>query len=520
MTSAQRVTYATLTSDNEDLHRSYEAGAVVAGGLLGREITGHRAPRSTKSTLHEVTGPHDPSVVISRVRESTAADVADGIATAKAASLRWATTDWRERVAILDRVADLISDRVYELAALMSLENGKNRLEALGDVEEAADMIRYYCTQMVDNNGYNHPMGTIVDTERTRSVLKPYGVWAVIAPFNFPAALSAGPTGAALVTGNTVVLKPSLTGAFTAAKLFECFTEAGLPPDVAVLLPGGDEVGKAVVDDERIGGITFTGSSQTGFDIFNGFSRHYPKPVMAETGGKNPTIVSANADLDAAALGVARSAFGYAGQKCSACSRVYVDASVHDDFVARLVETTRGLTIGSPIERDTFVGPVVDREAVERYRRAVEHAKKCGTVAVGGRFLGGTAELPGHYLAPTVVTGVDVSDDLFVTELFAPFVAVAAVSSFDEGLRLANAGHAGLTAGCFSSDQDEIDRFLNEIEAGVVYVNRPSGATTGAWPGVQPFGGWKASGSTGKAGGGLYYLPEFLREQSQTVVTA
>ena len=244
MTSAQRVTYATLTSDNEDLHRSYEAGAVVAGGLLGREITGHRAPRSTKSTLHEVTGPHDPSVVISRVRESTAADVADGIATAKAASLRWATTDWRERVAILDRVADLISDRVYELAALMSLENGKNRLEALGDVEEAADMIRYYCTQMVDNNGYNHPMGTIVDTERTRSVLKPYGVWAVIAPFNFPAALSAGPTGAALVTGNTVVLKPSLTGAFTAAKLFECFTEAGLPPDVAVLLPGGDRSAK------------------------------------------------------------------------------------------------------------------------------------------------------------------------------------------------------------------------------------------------------------------------------------
>src|SRR5690606_21999212 len=216
-----------------------------------------------------------------------------------------------------------------------------------------------------------------------------------------------------------------------------------------------------------------------------------------------------------AALGVARSAFGFSGQKCSACSRVYVDEAVYADFLDRLTRATEALVIGPPTRRESFVGPVVDTEAVDRYTDAVAHARALGRVVTGGEVLGGTETLPGHYLAPTVVTGLPVDDRLFTTELFVPLVAVAPVSGVDEGMELANAQHPGLTAGFFSTDQSTIDTFLDRIQAGVVYVNRPAGATTGAWPGVQPFGGWKLSGSTGKAGGGLYYLTAFLREQSQ-----
>ncbi len=518
MSKKFRVTYATLSADNEELHGGYEDGVRQARGWLGRELSGHLADPSASTAVTTVTSPHDPSVVVSKVRESTPGDIDSGIGVAAAAARSWARKPWRERMTVLLRVADLISERSNELGALMSIENGKNRLEALGDVEEAADMIRYYCNELEKHNGYDHPMGSLNPAERTRSVLKPYGVWAVVGPFNFPMALTAGPAGAALVAGNTVVVKPSLQGTFIASKLFECFVDAGVPPEAAVLLPGGDEVGQAVVSDPRIGGVTFTGSSKVGMSVFNEFSTQYPKPVMAEMGGKNPTIVSAKADLDDAALGVARSAFGFSGQKCSACSRVYVQAEVRDEFLTKLVEQTRKLKIGDPTARDSFVGPVVDADAVQRFQTAVAHARANGTVVEGGEVVGGTPDLPGHYVAPTVVTDLPLDDYLYSTELFVPFVAVATVESVSEGLDLANADPAGLTAGFFSTDQEEIDEFLDVIEAGVIYVNRPAGATTGAWPGVQPFGGWKRSGSTGKAGGGLYYLPEFLREQSQTVV--
>lgn len=517
MSKKFRVTYATLGADNEELHRGYEDGVHQARGWLGRELRGHVADPAATAPLTAVTSPHDPSIVVSQVRESTPNDIDSGIGLAAKSARGWAAKPWRERMQVMLRVADLISERSNELGALMSIENGKNRLEALGDVEEAADMIRYYCNELEKHDGYDHPMGSLNPAERTRSVLKPYGVWAVVGPFNFPMALTAGPAGAALVAGNTVVVKPSLQGTFIASKLFECFTDAGVPAEAAILLPGGDDVGQAVVADPRIGGVTFTGSSKVGMSIFNEFATQYPKPVMAEMGGKNPTIVSAKADLDDAALGVARSAFGFSGQKCSACSRVYVQREVRDEFLAKLVEQTKKLKIGDPTARDSFVGPVVDADAVRRFEEAVAHAREVGTVVTGGEALNGEG-LPGHYVAPTVVTDLPLDDHLYSTELFVPFVAVATVDTVQEGLELSNADPAGLTAGFFSTDQAEIDEFLEVIEAGVIYVNRPAGATTGAWPGVQPFGGWKRSGSTGKAGGGLYYLPEFLREQSQTVV--
>jgi 1-pyrroline-5-carboxylate dehydrogenase len=520
MSTHFRVTYATLSGDNEELQAAYEAGLRLATSWLGATVSGYVSGKPlTSGPLFTLTSPGDRSLRLGQVHAATEADVADAVSAAAGAARRWARTPWRERVAVLRTAADLISERSNELAALMSLEVGKNRLEALGDVEEAADLIRYYCQQVEDHDGFTAAMGTLNPREQNVSVLRPYGVWAVISPFNFPVALAAGPAGAALAAGNTVVLKPSPQGSFTAAKLYECFRDAGLDPDVLHLLPGGDETGAALVAHPRVDGLTFTGSYATGMSIYRQFARSYPKPVICEMGGKNPAIVSARADLDMAAAGVARSAFGLSGQKCSACSRVYVQRDVLDSFVAKLAEQAGSLVVGDPTSRDAFVGPVISAESVTRFERAVEHARAHGDVVAGGSVLRGAGALPdGYYLAPTVVTGLPHDDWILRDELFVPLVAVVPYDTLDEALALANDTDLGLTAGFFSADPAEVEQFLDEIQAGVVYVNRAAGATTGAWPGVQPFGGWKGSGSGGKAGGGLYYVQQYLREQSRTVV--
>jgi 1-pyrroline-5-carboxylate dehydrogenase len=515
-----RVTYATLSADNEELHAAYEEGVRTARSWLGQTIPTvvDGQPRDDGPAF-TLTSPNDTGLRLGTVHAATDRDVDDAVAAAKAAFPAWAGTPWRERVALLRRAADLISERSNELAALMSMEVGKNRLEALGDVEESADLIRYYCQQMDDNDGFAHQMGQLSENEHTRSVLKPYGVWAVISPFNFPMALAAGPAGGALVAGNTVVFKPSPQGSFTGWKLYECLRDAGLPAGAFHYLPGGDEVGAAIVRHPGVDGITFTGSYQVGMEIYKRFASQYPKPTVIEMGGKNPAIVSANADVELAVDGIVRSAFGFSGQKCSACSRVYVERPLLEELTARLGDKARQVVVGDPVQRPVYMGPVIDQEAVDRFREAVDDARRDGTVVAGGEVLKGGGDGPpeGNYVAPTVVS-VPPDHRLFKQELFVPFVAVAGVDSLEEALRLANDTEYGLTAGFYSSDDAEVQRFLDEIQAGVVYVNRRAGATTGAWPGVQPFGGWKGSGSSGKAGGGLYYVQQFMREQSQTVI--
>lgn len=520
-TPVTRVTYATLTPDNEPLNEAYEAGIEVARGWLGAEIwapteLGGRPAAGSEPT--DVLSPADPAVVVARVHESSPEAVQAAIAAAKAAAPGWAATPWQDRVALMRRVADLISDQAAPLAALMTMEVAKNRLEALGDVEEAAVFFRYYADQMEHHDGFVQPMDRLSDAEETRSVMRPHGVWGVISPFNFPMALAAGPAAAALVAGNTVVIKPSVQGSHVAWKLYEALLAAGLPDGVVQLVPGGDEAGRAVVASDDVDGLTFTGSYDAGMAIIAARQQGYPRPVIAEMGGKNAAIVSAEADLDTAAQGVARSAFGFSGQKCSACSRVYVERSVYPEFLERLTEKAGAVVIGDPLDRDTFVGPVVDADAVARFADAVEHARSAGRIAAGGEVLAGTEGYPGSYVTPTVAADLPLDDRLFREELFVPFVAVSPVEDLATAMREANGTVFGLTAGFFSTDDAEVDWFLREIEAGVVYVNRPAGATTGAWPGVQPFGGWKGSGSSGKAGGGLYYVAQFMREQSQSVV--
>jgi 1-pyrroline-5-carboxylate dehydrogenase len=520
---AFRVTYATLSADNEEMHAAYDRGIEVARTWLGEDhhftVDGERRS-GAPGTAYEERSPSDRDVVIGRFETATAQDVRDAVAAARRTAPVWASTPWRERVAILERAADRISEHRDELAALMAMEVGKNRLEALGDVEESADLIRYYCHQMTEHDGFEMPMGRLNPAEATSDIMRPYGVWAVISPFNFPMALSAGPMGAALVAGNTVVLKPSEQGVFTGLMTCETLWQAGVPAGALHVVPGpGETVGHALVTDPGVDGITFTGSYEVGMEIYRSFTREHPKPTICEMGGKNPVIVSRHADLDLAAQGTARSAFGLSGQKCSAASRAYVERPVAAEFVNRLVEQAGNLAVGDPLARDTYMGPVVDEDAVTRYDRAIAEARARGTVHCGGERLTDGALARGTYLPPTVIE-VPRDSWIWTTELFVPLIAVEAVDSLDEAFTLANATPLGLTAGMFSAEAAEVDEFLTRIEAGVVYINRPAGATTGAWPGVQPFGGWKGSGTNGKAGGGPYYVQQYLREQSRTVVGA
>ena len=516
-----KITYATLRADNEELHALYEAGVERARARLGAyhpNVVGGR-DRDGEGTF-EVRSPIDHDILVGTFARGTRADVRDAVAAARKAQPGWAATPWRERLALVRRAAELISERQMEYGGLMAYEVGKTRLESLGEVEEAADLLRYYSDTFEQNNGFDHPMGNLGDTAvHTRSILRPHGVFAVIAPFNFPMALSAGPSSAAIIAGNTVVFKPATAGAMSGVALVEAYRDAGLPDGVMNLVMGpGDTVGAELRENPGIDGIVFTGSYEVGFDLFRTFSTRYPKPCIVEMGGKNPAIVCRSADLEEAAEGIVRSAFGFGGQKCSANSRVYVERPVHDELVRLLVEKTEKLVVGDPIPRTAYMGPIIDAKAVARHQAAVADARRDGRVFVGGERLTDGGMERGFFVEPTIVGGLTADHRLFTDELFAPFTAVHAVNSLDEAIRLSNVSVYGLTAGVYSEDPAEVDRFLTTMEAGVLYVNRRAGATTGAWPGIQPFGGWKGSGSTGKAGLGMYYVAQFLREQSHTIV--
>ncbi|HEX5504137.1 MAG TPA: aldehyde dehydrogenase family protein [Thermomicrobiales bacterium] len=522
MSATQKVTYATTDpAVLEAIDRAFEAALPEVKAGLGRSqpmyIDGEerRADRE-----FEDRSPIDTDLLLARFPLGSRQDVADAIAAARAAFPGWSHTPYRERVAILRRAAGNFRERKYAIGALLALEAGKTRAEALGEVEEAADLIDTYCDQLEEAHGFERPMGTQDPRERNRDVMRPFGVWAVIAPFNFPVALATGMTAGVLTAGNTAVFKPASDTPYSGLEVYRCFADAGLPRGALNFVTGsGREVGDALVEDPRIAGIIFTGSKDVGLRLFRELAQGpYARPCITEMGGKNPTIVTARADLDKAVEGVVRSAFGFGGQKCSACSRVYVERPVYDDFITKLIARTDRLKVGDPTEKEVFVGPVINERAQETFARAAERARREGTVRVGGEVLGGGEYAKGYFVEPTIVDGLPLDHPFFKEELFVPFLTVGRVDSLDQALREANDTEYGLCAGIFSEDEGEIETFFDKIEAGVVYANRAGGATTGAWPGCQSFTGWKASGSSGKGGLGPYYVQQFLREQSRTVV--
>jgi len=515
------LTYANLSTALTDprLLKRYDQAYAQVRAQAGRRypmLIGGK-DRAAGELLEKRT-PVNTDIVLGYCQKGTVQDAKDAIAAAKAAFPEWSALRWQRRVAMMRRVAAVINKRLFELSAWLSLDVGKSRAEALGDVKETADLIDYYCDQVEANQGFDHPMQP-EGTAKTRSVMKPYGVWAVVSPFNFPVALSGGPMGGALVAGNTVILKPASDTPISTWHLAQCFRDAGLPPGVVNFITGpGRTVGEELVVNPDVAGMTFTGSFEVGFSILKRFGQAYPRPCITEMGGKNPVIVSRKADLNVAAEGVMRSAFGLSGQKCSAASRVYVHRDVKAKFVEILRQKTEALKIGDPTVPGVFMGPVVNAQAYEQFKKSVDLALAGGgKMVTGGRTLAEGELAKGYYVAPTVVDGLPLDHVLFKEELFLPFVVIGEFSSLADALREANGSVYGLTAGFYSKDRSEVREFLDGIQAGVIYVNREKGATTGAWPGVQPFGGWKASGSTSRGGGGIYYVQQYLREQSQTV---
>jgi 1-pyrroline-5-carboxylate dehydrogenase len=518
-----RLTYATMFDPPEAMHERFDAALARLQERLGarHDLFIGGADRAAE---HYVLRP-SPIDVDLNVGEFAAAGPADvdlAMRSAQAAWPAWRRLAVAERARLMRRVADVMEQRVYEIAAALVLEVGKNRMEALGETQETVDFFRYYADDFESHGGYEHalpndPLPGIRSTNR--SVMRPYGTWVVIAPFNFPLALAGGPAAAALVTGNTVVLKGASDTPWAGRLLADCIRDADLPPGVFHYLSGSArDVGEALVAHPFTAGITFTGSAAVGKRILQQMAGGaWPRPCIAEMGGKNPGIVTTRANLDDAAAGIVRSAYGMGGQKCSALSRLYVERDVADALVERLERQIAELRIGDPRRRDRWLGPVINGSAYASYASYVEEL-----AAGGARMLAGGRQLHegdlghGYYVEP-VLAELPLGQRLWKHEMFLPILTLHRVADRDEAMRLANDSDLGLTAG-FYGGADEIAWFQEHIEAGVTYVNRRQGATTGAWPGYQPFGGWKGSGSTGKAIASDYYLAQYLREQSRTVV--
>lgn len=516
-----KLTYATMYDPPPELHSRFEEEVAKIRANLGQEyamiIDGQDVYTEQKS---EDRSPIDTDMLLGTFQMADAAIAEKAMQAARNAFGVWGKMPWQERLALIRKAADIIDERIFEFGAVIALEVGKNRMEALADAAEAADLMRYACDQVEENDGFIVPMGKdpLKGYEASNvSNLKPYGVWLVISPFNFPAALTGGPMGAALAAGNTVVIKPASDTPWTSRVLAEAFREAGLPDGVVNYVTGsGRTAGQALVDSAELDGMTFTGSFDVGMKLYRDFAAgKYPRPIILEMGGKNPAIISRNADLERAVQGVYRSAFGLQGQKCSAASRLYVEEPVYDEFVGKLVETTKALKVGDPTEQDTFMGPVVNESGYNSFKSYNEDLSQSGKFLTGGKVLTEGDYGKGYFCEPTIVEGVPTEHKLWQEEMFLPITMVHKVKSLDEAMELANNVNFGLTAGFYGSEE-EADWFFDNIEAGVTYANRPQGATTGAWPGFQPFGGWKGSGSSGKNAGGHYYVQLYMHEQINT----
>jgi 1-pyrroline-5-carboxylate dehydrogenase len=518
-----QLTYSTMFAPPPEVHERFDRALERVNGALGREhplLIGEHDVLTDHKFLKR--SPIDQRRVLGQFQVAGTAEVDRAMLAASAAFKSWRLRPWSERIAVLRKAALIIEQRVYDIAAAICLEVGKNRMEALGEAQEAAEFFRIYADQVEQADGFaralpNDPIDNCIS--RNLSVLKPYGVWVVIAPFNFPFALAAGPVAAALAAGNTVVLKGAAETPWAGRMLAECLRDAGFAPGVFNYLNGtGSGAGELLVRHKLTSGITFTGSHEVGLGIVAAqTAMRRTLPVIAEMGGKNAAIVTRNADLESAATGIVRSAFGMQGQKCSALSRLYVDDSVADELIRNLTSRISALTIGDPTAANTWFGPVATGTAYDRY---AAYSRALGSE--GSRILAGGGQLRigelahGYYCAPTLAESPG-SHPLWREEMFCPIVMLRRVGDRDEAMALANDSAFGLTAGFYGAEQ-EVAWFFEHIEAGVTYANRAQGATTGAWPGYQAFVGWKGSSTTGKAIASFYYLSQYMREQSQTHV--
>ena len=505
----------------DEFHRSYDDAVETVRNELGEThplvIDGNAVETETSFT---VKNPGDLDERIGEFASGAAVDVDRAVGAAAETFESWRRTSVSDRAEIFRHAADLMRDRKYELAATLTLEAGKNRTEAMAEIDEGIDFLVFYAGELERHDGYRLDTGEPTPGQHCSNRLEPFGVFGVVGPFNFPFAIFTGMTTGAAITGNTVVAKPAGTTPLIAHRVVSILSEAGLPDGVVNLVTGGgSDVGQPLVEHEHVGGMAFTGSRKVGRSIQKTFlERDKSGPVIAELGGKNPVIVTDNADLGKAVSGVANGAFGFSGQKCSATSRVYIDEDVIETFTRELVSRTEELEVLPPEREDAFVSPVIDESAAKRYRNICQTADEDGTILTGGDVVRSDDLPEGRYVQPTVETEISHDHELAREEHFLPFVTLHPVSDFDEAITRANDSEYGLCAGLFSEDEAEIDEWFDRIESGMCYVNRHQSATTGALVQAQPFGGWKSSGTTSKFAGGYWYLQQFMREQTRTVV--
>ncbi|MGB0717384.1 MAG: proline dehydrogenase family protein, partial [Phycisphaerae bacterium] len=489
----------------EDNRQKMLGALAYVRGEFGRKHVPVINNEPVGSELWEDTiNPSNTHEVVGRVALASIAEADSAVKAAQQAFATWRTSSASSRAAMLRRVAERMEVRRFELAATMVLEVGKPWREADADVTEAVDHCRFYADQIEQMDA--RPRLRNLPGEDNRLVYSPKGVCAVIAPWSFPLAILTGMTTAALAAGNTVVIKPAPQAAVLASKFMELLIEAGLPPGVGNLLPGrGDVVGRHLVAHGSVNLVAFTGSYEVGREIIE--SGHHQRPgqsfikkLIVEMGGNNAIIVDDDCDLDGAIEGVMESAFSFAGQKCSSCSRVIVMEGIYDRFTRRLREAAESLIIGQAEEPATIVGPVIDAGARDRIRHVVESARQDATVLAEVRLPDG---LQGAFVAPVIFEDVHPSSALAQEEVFGPVLAIMKASSFDAALALANDSRYALTGGLYSRNPERIQLAQRDFAVGNLYINR---RITGSQVDAQPFGGFKLSGTGVKAGSPDYIL--------------
>lgn len=462
----------------------------------GREVT-------TEKTLVS-TSPARPDLVIGRTASCTKEHVDQAIAAAQEAFRTWSRTPPEARAEVLFKLASLMRQRRFELLALLSFEIGKDWYEADAEIAEAIDFCEYYGRLALTHFQYA-PLTRLPNEDNCYHYI-PLGIGVVISPWNFPLAILAGMTLAAVVAGNTVVVKPSSDTPVIAFKLFELAREAGIPEGVINLAPGsGGEIGDYLVSHPQVRFVAFTGSAEVGLRIHELIAKPDPRRkwmtrYVSEMGGKNAILVDETADLDAASSGIVRSSFGFQGQKCSACSRVIVDRRVKAELLERVIEKAKKLQVADPWEDCcVFIGPVANQGAYRDILRAIETGKGEARVVMGGSRL----DREGYFIEPTIFDGARADGFLGQTEIFGPVTAFIEVDSFDQALDVANGTDFGLTGALYSQSIERLDRARGEFHVGNLYLNR---GCTGALVGVHPFGGFNLSGTDSKAGGPDYLL--------------
>jgi 1-pyrroline-5-carboxylate dehydrogenase len=494
-------------TDADNVRRMEEALAQVRSEfdrtypliIGGRKIT--EGERDT------ALSPSDRDLVVGHTVRATAEQARDAIGAAEEAFRTWRKVPWEERAEYLFRVADALRARRFEFAAIMVYEVSKSWSEADADVAELIDFAEYYAREAL-RLGSPQP---VVQYPGERGELRyiPLGVGAVIPPWNFPGAIMGGMTMAAIVTGNTVVLKPAHTSTIIAAKFVELLVdELGLPGGVLNFVPGpGAVIGDVIVDDPRTRFIAFTGSKEIGLRIYERAAKVHPgqiwlKRTILEMGGKDSIVVDETADLDSAAQGIVAAAFGFQGQKCSACSRAIIVDEVYDEVLEKVVAGAKRLTQGDPADRNNFMGAVIDEKAFNKIREYIETGKTEGRLMLGGD-VKDPAETGGYYIPPTIIADVAPDATIAQEEIFGPVLAFIRARDFEDAMEIANNTEFGLTGSLYSVMRDRLDRAEDDFHVGNLYLNRKC---TGALVGVHPFGGFNMSGTDSKAGGPDYLL--------------